>query len=499
MRQILIVDDEKFIRVGMRSILERFRPGSYNVTESKNGQEAIELIESQEFDIVITDIRMPKLNGLEFAKQISKRFKSIKVIILSGYNDFNYAIESMKYGVKGYLLKPVECVKMLELLDDIEKDLLQEENNSKTIKEYSKNQIKYILLKENIEYQEIEKIVSHMKMRIFENPYYVAVIHGKSKYCENFKKSFDDFYHEGLEISFYDYKGDLVLICHYKICLQKFMYEILEEQIGINIGVSEISQDKNDIKRLYSQAGEASEFAYIKSDSKIVSYMDIKKRPIEISGYNKLVMLLIQKLESNDFGDIEQMIAEIFDRDKILASQISLFHSLIEMINKDIFEYLKNKIPQMFNKLILKYERISDYRQFDNLDTYIDEFVDFMREVNKYIKDMKLRMSNGKDIDVAIDYIKDNYFRDINMAMVSNYVSLNYTYFSQLFKEQTGMNFVDYLKQIRVEKAKKLLKETDLKVYEIAEKVGFQNPKHFMKTFKIMLDMSPSEFRSKAL
>lgn len=99
----------------------------------------------------------------------------------------------------------------------------------------------------------------------------------------------------------------------------------------------------------------------------------------------------------------------------------------------------------------------------------------------------------------AVQYIHENFNRDINMAMVSNYVSLNYSYFSQAFKEYTGYNFVDYLKKIRIEKAKELLENFDYKIYEVGEMVGYKNSKQFAKTFREMEGISPIEYRNRLI
>lgn len=96
---------------------------------------------------------------------------------------------------------------------------------------------------------------------------------------------------------------------------------------------------------------------------------------------------------------------------------------------------------------------------------------------------------------MAIRYIEENYDKDLNMAVVSNYISMNYSLFSYVFKQYTGSNFVNYLKDLRMKEAKRLLEETDLRVNEISQKIGYDNEKHFMKTFKSVCGVSPTEYR----
>ena len=111
--------------------------------------------------------------------------------------------------------------------------------------------------------------------------------------------------------------------------------------------------------------------------------------------------------------------------------------------------------------------------------------------MNNQFEDYK----NKQKIQMAIRYIQENYDKDLNMAVVSNYISMNYSLFSYVFKQYTGKNFVNYLKDLRMKEAKRLLEQTDLRVIEISQKIGYDNEKHFMKTFKNVCGVSPTEYR----
>ena len=100
-----------------------------------------------------------------------------------------------------------------------------------------------------------------------------------------------------------------------------------------------------------------------------------------------------------------------------------------------------------------------------------------------------------KKLKAAVEYVEQNYMKDLNMAVVSNYISMNYSMLSYLFKQYTGTNYVNYLKGIRIKEAKKLLSDTDMKIIEVSRAVGYDNEKHFMKTFKAECGVSPGEYR----
>ncbi len=134
----------------------------------------------------------------------------------------------------------------------------------------------------------------------------------------------------------------------------------------------------------------------------------------------------------------------------------------------------------------LVYATISDYE---------DEVITFLIELSKCLLKAEDEEPTQKKMAVAVAYIKEHYCEDMNMATVSNYISMNYTLFSYAFKQYTGQNFVSFLKEIRLKAARELLKDTDDKIIEIAHKVGYENEKHFLKTFKSEFGVSPGEYR----
>ena len=143
-------------------------------------------------------------------------------------------------------------------------------------------------------------------------------------------------------------------------------------------------------------------------------------------------------------------------------------------------------------------EKLADHYGFPVLTVWQAEFMEWLLAFHERMNSQFDTNKNRKKIKQAIDYIRENYDRDLNMAVVSNHISMNYSLFSYLFKEYTGSNFVNYLKEIRIAEAKKLLAETDMRINEISAKVGYDNEKHFMKIFKASCGVSPSEYRKNA-
>ena len=139
-----------------------------------------------------------------------------------------------------------------------------------------------------------------------------------------------------------------------------------------------------------------------------------------------------------------------------------------------------------------KQEKCPRPLQYRDADLFLDAFEEW---IHVYRESLKSQTAGKEKMEEAISYIRENYAKDLNMAMVSNHICMNYSLFSAAFKEHTGVNFVNYLKEIRIAEAKRLLIQTEDKITEIAKQVGFENDKHFMKSFKTACGVSPSEFR----
>lgn len=183
MRRVMVVDDEKFIRLGLKSMLEKNSDNIYEVTLCRDGLEAYETLTNNKFDIVITDIRMPEMTGLEFLEKIKDFPDRPEVILLSGYDDFNYAVQALRSGAKEYLLKPINRSALSKALTSIEKELEKKEvnkNKENVISTYeielSINKLKYILLKDGINEEELIKSINRINLEVLKDSFYVGVI-----------------------------------------------------------------------------------------------------------------------------------------------------------------------------------------------------------------------------------------------------------------------------------------------------------------------------------
>ena len=168
--------------------------------------------------------------------------------------------------------------------------------------------------------------------------------------------------------------------------------------------------------------------------------------------------------------------------------------SFLDLINK-IYSRIYETYKGIIEEEKIKLEILENAFNYTNIDIYCQEIYLLMVLINKKLLNKYDFYKNRIKIEEAVRYINKNFKDNINMTFISNYVSMNYTIFSIDFKEYTGKNFVNYLKEVRLKEAKRLLDETDMKINEISEAVGYDNDKHFMKTFKGVFSVTPTEYR----
>jgi two-component system, response regulator YesN len=477
MNTLLIVEDEKLIRQGIKAMALRSGVPISMVMECKNGFEALEIIRSQEIDVVITDIRMPKMDGITLVKEIQTCDHVPLVIVVSGYDDFSYAVELLRYGVKDYLLKPIERAQLSEILNKLEEELVQTKNKKDTLLNIGYQQLKQLMLNDDMDIKERKLILNQFSSSFFVGEYVV--------YCTNYREEFEEtdgvtFLHDG--------NGQGIFIVD---ILQKDGI-IKSELRGYYVGSSQVHEGLEQIKEAYEEATMARRQAFL-SDSNFVIYNKREEKEDVIYPEQEIEQI-VQMIGTDKCEEAIKLLDHICYQFKV--SKIS-DTGLI-----DIFSSIKQKIYATYRNVLKEYkeeEFVENILCYDSLSQYISHIKSWIRELNERLLTQFDDYRNKQKIQSALMYIKDNYKKDLNMAVVSNHISMNYSLFSYVFKQYTGCNFVNYLKQIRVDEAKRLLATTDMKIADVGKAVGYDNDKHFMKIFKGQCGVSPTEYRKNTL
>lgn len=483
MKTVLIVEDEKMIRQGIRAMIQRSGVPVEVIMECGNGEMALDILRSQKVDVMFTDIRMPKMNGLELVQNIQELDEKPLIVAVSGYADFSYAVEMLRMGAREYLLKPVEREKLWEILRKLEEEISRDRESSRTSKRLGHQQLKYLMLNERITEEEIHTMQTEYESEFDLQAYQVCALNPKETETQQ----------EQPYIYLHNIEGNDVYLVTEKNTQLLLKNELAQEYAGVSLLHSGIRE----LRIAYREAVEARQRAFCVGRMPVYAGEAEKHVPEEFIEQGRKMIGSEMKLQRVQLIGTDKT-------EELVKAWNGLFHAVRnEWVNPADFEgsmddFFKEVQKTYRNVLAEEQEdmrRLKAYYSYPALAVWQAEFMEWLLALHEQINSRFDASRNQQKIKQAIAYIQENYDRDLNMAVVSNHISMNYSLFSYLFKEYTGSNFVNYLKGIRMEEAKRLLAETDLRVIEISAKIGYDNEKHFMKIFKASCGVSPSEYR----
>jgi two-component system response regulator YesN len=475
MKKVLIVEDEKLIREGVRVMLQRCEIPIEKILECKNGLEALEIIEKERIDVMITDIRMPKMDGITLVKELQKYVHRPKIIVISGYDDFSFAVDLLRCGAREYLLKPIKRDDIKNIMIRMEEEFQKELDDSGNRKALCYRQIRMLLSSDSILREEIEKIELWICMGKKENYRVICTDY------QSAEKSIHDF-----ALFFHDIEGSNVFLTVADKADELISCMLFGYRIGISdeySGLVYLRQAYNEAKKQRVQA-----FCMQQLDKEEAGRMDNN------TDFLNEAECFVQRIGTVRAEENDRYLQELKKKVKTGKIKGERFQEMILQIIKAV----KDLYGGIFNTEGINIDNLHNMLAFSDIDVYCTEISRIFSVVSSKAMGENDDYRNRTKVKEAIAYIKDNYEKDINMAMVSNHVSMNYTMFSIIFKEYTGENFVNYFRNIRMKEAKMLLAETDQKIIRISRSVGYYDVKHFMKTFKSIFGVTPSEYRKNA-
>ena len=483
MQTVLVVEDEKLIRQGLSAMIKRCGVPVGEVIECPNGLKAMEVLRENKVDVLFTDIRMPKMNGIELVEAMQELENPPIAIAVSGYDDFSYAVEMMRHGVREYILKPVERDKLKEVMEKLEAEISQRINREQTTQKLGKQFLKYILTDSDENGTNEENLAALGKSIRTEvgDEFFVLVT------CRE-----DDVQKELESLSpIAEIDGGEVYIIGSNIHGHIMrMSSDHDEVFSSTAGISDICTDPGNLKKAYLQTKARRERAFFTGNI-VMSGENGTGVPDKLLENGKklceksAVDVRVHLMGTDKISQIEKEWNGFFtaaERGQINAGD---FAQAIALFISEFGTIYKHAFPAELSSPFL-YESIYEYKE---------AFLEAIFDENSKLSGGEAEGINDKKIAKALSYIRENYKSDINMAVVSNYVSMNYSLFSKQFKDYTGTNFVSYVRDLRIEEAKKLLAETELRINEIGTMVGYENDKHFLKNFKAAVGVSPGEYR----
>jgi len=532
MLKALIVDDDIMIRRGIKNSIPWNSLGISDVEMAEDGDEGLEIFEKLMPDIVLTDIKMPQMNGLELLKRMKSLKSNVKVIILSGFDDFKYAQVAIEHGAFAYLLKSAN---IKELMSNIEKAVSEVKAEQEKSKFLSRMKGQLNLSLPLLRYRYLNALVngcdnldSMMKklefadVRLGPGPYTVIVAE-----IDGFLKdeSMDEEDRILLKFSVINISEELV--GNRGICFEGRNEEIviiyyiessehpgdrtdeissLCENIGekvsdylnmtLSFGIGNPYDNIAEISKSYNDAKKALEYKLFLGNGSIIPFSETENDslsvfPIDIDKEN----MILSSLRIGDKKQLFQVVNNIFDyMGSCRGLGVSDFHricvEMLSLISRVLIEF-RIDFSEIFGSDSPYYEEIKKYKTFDEIRQWVLDL--FSRAVNCILNTRILQAR--KIIEKARQYIDRHYMEEITLNKIAELVYISPGYFSRLFSSEVGQSFLEYLTSKRIEKAKQLLGEKDSRACDVGKRVGYDNPYYFSRIFKKYTGMTPIEYK----
>jgi two-component system response regulator YesN len=517
--KLLIVDDEKNIRIGLKTMIEREFPEQFEISMAAQGAEALELYQAQGADVIITDIRMPVMDGIALIEQVSEGPQPAiqngrpQILILSGYEDFRYAKAAIRYQAVDYLLKPIRRDELFAALRKCEENIAKRSQMAEQLAvtesyrlQVQSVRLQELLLQTDLSEEDIGIWSSEIGFDQYALPFSVAALTYKNLDGSRMKKedlkSLAEHMFESvdgiLSATLLDRDGRMILVGGPRSKFEDLSLLAAERELdGMLIGVSQEGSSLTDLPRCYRQACEALKYTFIYPKARLIWHEEMNSNRLVFPVPREAIRKLGNILGTNREKEIGPLLHEIFRVDQLPELDITYLESVSRHMNEQVLDEVFRVYGEASVDVLKLYRKVGDMSSFCHFHDYFRSLEQLLFDLDAYIKEIRSAHSEHGDMKEAVAYIESHYHRPLNMAIVSNHVSLNYSYFSEAFKAYTGENFVTYLKKVRIRKAKELLEGGSSKLSEISNAVGFENTRHFSRVFKELEGVSPQEYRDK--
>jgi two-component system response regulator YesN len=515
MRKVLIVDDEKNIRLGLRSMIAREFPETYAFEFAGDGEEALALLMRMPIDIVITDIRMPVMDGIALINRIQELDQKPKpaVLILSGHDDFHYAKEAIRCEVKEYLLKPIVRDELSRTLLRLEKEIKQKEQINEQLtssnqqrEAFQESQLSYLLRSPHLGEDDLRSKLLGIEMQWIDEGFQLGVLQyrgnvqgmGHTEFLARIQTEIGNATEKfrTRRTHVWDKENQIVLIAEHGE-----LFQYLAERIAgsgyftYSMGLSVPTRGVTHLQAAYQEAQQALKYTFLLSVPGVVRFESISQKSRNFAIPTEPIKKIANMLGTDRDKEMTALLMEVLDIKTVTRFDIAYLEAVSRAFNEHVFDKVFHVYGGESVEILRLFKKVGDISNFTYFHDYFHSVEGLLHRLNDYVRSMKTFHIDHKEMKKAVQFMQDNYLKDLNMTIVSNYVSLNYSYFSQAFKEYTGESFVNYLKKLRIDRARELLTTTDYKVYEISEMAGFENTKHFSRVFKEMEGVSPQEYR----
>ncbi|QGQ98674.1 response regulator [Paenibacillus psychroresistens] len=529
MPTILIVDDETIFHKGIQLMIAEMNSDWVVISEASDGVEALEKIAERQPDLIITDIKMPRMDGIQLQYIVKERYPEVACVVMSGYNDFQYARESLRLGAKDYLMKPFDREELYKLLDTIKAEWTHVKDNigskmgteDKQVQAQMRQHVLEGLLTGSVHNAETELLES---VGISFPKAYITCLIAKldrdsvtdERYNQMDPSLFSlyirQFIQEFVDISMLGYVFILsetqviVLLSHENdITIQEDIEQLTTRirheihnlsNLTITFGMGSPAKDLESIAISFKEAEMALLYRLVIGGDRLLSATTLAELTSDKFDFH-----------SYDWHALKQSVQEGDKRNAKLHTEL-LITKLCEewkdpeMIQQQICQILLHFYELAVNLAIAKTwlkgtdvkQVLMDVCSYSSRKELIERCMQLIGDLTDCIVNRKKKFV-ASPVELVVNYVEEHFAESITLNMMAEIVYLSPTYLSSLFKSKRGQSFVDFLTEKRMEKAKNMLLYSDDKIQVISEATGFTNIRHFNRVFKLATRRTPSEFR----
>ncbi|GGF66558.1 hypothetical protein GCM10010912_09440 [Paenibacillus albidus] len=532
MLTMIIADDEPFIRSSLVHVFDWPKEfGIEIVAEAADGQEAYELCLKHQPDILFTDIMMPLLDGLQVAEKLRAAGCPTKIIIISGAQDFAYARNALKVNAEGYILKPVKLPEVRELFTQVIARLAEEQGNQKNMERLRRQlQDNLPLIRDKFLHnlitglyrseQEIWDKIDFFNLPVKRQDYVtVGVLQ-----LDDYQTAVDKFSEEHKQLLYFSILNIIdeclnsspcglcfvanenefiLLFCRTEDLNVSFLTGICEQisssikqylQLAVSIGIGRNVPQLTRVEESYKDALQALVYKFYTGSGAILFIQDIEPdtQTLQSTFFYKFHAQLMNELKIGNTAKVTALLEQLFamlTKPKLPIDYVqSICAEIIFTSARTLYEIDEGIVHDRMSIMETLYRK----KNINELKTYMLRlFSDLTAQVES-----RNTTRNSSTVQKIKAIIQTGYAGELPISRIAEEVYLTPNYISLIFKKETGETLTDYLTRIRLGKAKELLQTTDLKVMEISEKVGYENPHYFSTVFKKNVGVHPLKYRS---
>ncbi|WP_424766440.1 response regulator [Paenibacillus sp. sgz302251] len=533
MPSIVIVDDESIFRIGLRKMIAELDPDWEVVGEARDGYDALQLVEDLKPDALLTDIRMPRMDGIQLQQMVRERFPLLLCVVISGFDDFTYVQQSMRQGARDYMMKPIEREELAKMLEQLKQKLreqrtlpaLKTHREEHQIKQYVSEHLVTGLLRGSMNDADLELLRT---IGIdFRWPYFACMVVKLDKSSVNSERynlsdpSLFQLYIQQLvqEIlsrrangfCFIMSETEVVALLnipdqHHAMLGVKEIGETIRRQITtlsnmtVTIGIGQAAESVHEIPDAYNEAEIALLHRLIVGGDKVLEYSELAqgerfKSSLKTWSWEKLEQAINE-------GNRQQVTKAAHAFVSGLCGEAQTPETVHQEICKLLIHYyeLSGKLgltKQWLGTMDMK-NVLFHICSISSREELMEECASLLVRLSEHIT-MSVPQQGPDPIEKSLRYIELNYAKPLTLREVADSVYLNAAYFSTLFKQRIGKSFIERLTEIRIMEAKRAMAHTDHKIAAIAEYTGFTNIRHFNRVFKNETGLSPKEYRDRMI